>query len=519
MNTEKKQNKLNIIFNKLINNLYFIMFSITFIIILFFSYKNYACKKTYLMNNITLLIIGIILCFIVYKVIDKIKIKDKNKINIVFIILTIVLIPFLFFYARHFLFTTGWDPEFVKQNAILITNGEPVWTGYLSDYPNNVFITYLLAKIIKISYILNIRNVENTFLLINCFIFSITNFLVFKITYNIYKSYNKAIFAYIFCFLLVTMSPWICVMYSDTLSLFILTLGIYLFVKEEDANKNKKFIYFILYIFVLISGYFIKPQVFIFLIAIFLYKLTKFKFSNLKNKYFWIKVFSITIILICISGITNYINKKPYFYTNVKESNFGIEHYLMMGHNLETRGIYSYDDVVYSESFKTKKERKKGDLKLVRKRINGAGVLGLISLYTDKTLTNYNDGSFAFGCEGNFYKYKYSYGNKKVREALQSYYLDGDNQIIFFTVQQIIWLAVLFLNLLSLSKTSNEKITIMKLAIIGLSIFELLFEARARYLFAYAPVYIIIGINGTEKFDIILLKRKLKKKYKKVFNK
>ena len=59
----------------------------------------------------------------------------------------------------------------------------------------------------------------------------------------------------------------------------------------------------------------------------------------------------------------------------------------------------------------------------------------------------------------------------------------------------------------------------MKLAIIGLSIFELLFEARARYLFAYAPVYIIIGINGTEKFDIILLKRKLKKKHKKVFTK
>ncbi len=515
----KNKNKLNVFFDKFVNNLYIIIFSIIFIVILFFSYKNYACKKLYLTNNIILLFIGIIICFIIYRLINRIKIKSGKKINVIFIILTIVLIPFLFCYTRNYLFITGWDVDVIRRTSTSIVKNEPIWSDYFAMYPNNMLLTYILTKFVSFSNILNIQHIDNLFLLINCFIFSITNFLVFKITYNIYKSYNKAIFAYILCFALVTLSPWICVMYSDTLGLFLLTLGVYLFIKKENASENKKIIYFILYTFVLIFGYFIKPQVFIFLIAIFLYKLTKFKFSMLKNKYFWIKSISFILIFCCITTLVNQIKQKPYFYTNVKESNFGIEHYLMMGHNLETRGIYSYDDVVYSESFKTKKERKKGDLKLVRKRINGAGVLGLISLYTDKTLTNYNDGSFAFGCEGNFYKYKYSYGNKKVREALQSYYLDGDNQIIFFTVQQIIWLAVLFLNLLSLSKTSNEKITIMKLAIIGLSIFELLFEARARYLFAYAPVYIIIGINGTEKFDIILLKRKLKKKYKKVFNK
>lgn len=36
----------------------------------------------------------------------------------------------------------------------------------------------------------------------------------------------------------------------------------------------------------------------------------------------------------------------------------------------------------------------------------------------------------------------------------------------------------------------------MMLSIIGLTIFELLFEARARYLFTYAPVYIILGTLG-----------------------
>ena len=34
------------------------------------------------------------------------------------------------------------------------------------------------------------------------------------------------------------------------------------------------------------------------------------------------------------------------------------------------------------------------------------------------------------------------------------------------------------------------------IGIIGLSLFELLFEARARYLYIYVPLYIILAIYG-----------------------
>ena len=34
------------------------------------------------------------------------------------------------------------------------------------------------------------------------------------------------------------------------------------------------------------------------------------------------------------------------------------------------------------------------------------------------------------------------------------------------------------------------------LTIIGLSLFELLFEARARYLYIYAPFYILLAVYG-----------------------
>lgn len=37
------------------------------------------------------------------------------------------------------------------------------------------------------------------------------------------------------------------------------------------------------------------------------------------------------------------------------------------------------------------------------------------------------------------------------------------------------------------------------LAIIGLTIFELIFEARARYLYTYVPLYIILAAAGVQK--------------------
>ena len=42
-------------------------------------------------------------------------------------------------------------------------------------------------------------------------------------------------------------------------------------------------------------------------------------------------------------------------------------------------------------------------------------------------------------------------------------------------------------------------LAIVMLSLIGLTVFELLFEARARYLYTYAPLYILLASAGTQK--------------------
>ena len=62
-----------------------------------------------------------------------------------------------------------------------------------------------------------------------------------------------------------------------------------------------------------------------------------------------------------------------------------------------------------------------------------------------------------------------------------------------------IWLAVLFLGTGGIFYKNKKELTIVMLAIIGLTIFELIFEARARYLYTYVPLYIILAAAGVQK--------------------
>lgn len=57
-------------------------------------------------------------------------------------------------------------------------------------------------------------------------------------------------------------------------------------------------------------------------------------------------------------------------------------------------------------------------------------------------------------------------------------------------------MATLVLLLFSNPVMKDSRVSILMLTIVGLTVFELIFEARARYLFGYAPVYIILAVMG-----------------------
>ena len=70
---------------------------------------------------------------------------------------------------------------------------------------------------------------------------------------------------------------------------------------------------------------------------------------------------------------------------------------------------------------------------------------------------------------------------------------------MFKYITQGAWLFVLFclsLNGFLKKKYLNDNIRVLFLALIGLFIFESIFEARARYLYTYVPIFIVTAMLG-----------------------
>ena len=74
----------------------------------------------------------------------------------------------------------------------------------------------------------------------------------------------------------------------------------------------------------------------------------------------------------------------------------------MMGLNPETKGVYSAEDVRYSRSFVTASERTQANIAVGNQRLQEMGFFGTLKQLAQKMLTLYNDGTFAWGKEGNF---------------------------------------------------------------------------------------------------------------------
>lgn len=122
-----------------------------------------------------------------------------------------------------------------------------------------------------------------------------------------------------------------------------------------------------------------------------------------------------------------------------------------------------------------------------------------------KALSIFNDGTFAWGFEGEFYREVFPTDNK-LSLFLRSFVYNGNYEMeagnhyhIIKTVQQTVWIACLILMVIkaiSSRKNDEDDYSVMYLSLLGLFLFVMLFEARARYLYTYIPIFIMVGSLG-----------------------
>lgn len=507
------------------------IFSIFFVVILFNTI--FFNRMITIDFNIPLMIIGTVVIYLalfgLYYLYNKRNWKflehKPKKTEILSTLLIIFIVQYII--AKLSYAYIGWDCGEVIKSAFTLLQGEKCNIMYYTQYPNNVGMLLLMKYVFVIAkQLTDMTVISNAFfaaIIFNIIVIDLAALFTF-LTIKKVLGTKKAYFSLIFILPLIVFSPYIVIPYTDTLTMTfpIMTLYMYLTIKELPKNSIKKHLLIFLLGMAIVSGINLKPTVIIMPIAIFIIEILNinketikaFK-ENILNKIFYIVI---ALLIFSLGCGTIYFE-----YSKLKDKNLGeyiskesselysipFTHFLMMG--MQTRpndtkeagknqtlyGAFSGDDVTNTTSIDGYKEKQKYNIEVVKERLSNFGFWGYLSFLYNKANWILSDGTFFYGHEGSWIVGDY-YNNTDLARVLQKFINVESAMYIKVTanILQISWILITLGLVFSYSKSSDKYIDIGKLAIIGIVLFILLFEGRSRYLLNHLPIFIFIGTYG-----------------------
>lgn len=442
--------------------------------------------------------------------------RDKTFKRVV-LIGTIILIVLQLFIIAGARFIAGWDVWF-------ITNiGDTTQIEYFSRYPNQLF---LYGVFTGIAHFLQVLGISNYYLGLIC-LSSLSVAACVPMTAYIAKrmaGHAVGYGAFVLSAVMCGLSPWIMVPYSDTFGMFftVFILWCYVCLDKQVQNQDEQTsalagvhvdaridartcCRWFLMGFAVVIGYAIKPTVIFVFVAIVVIELIQWlaslaSCSSQASQGSCDLRKTATAIIACVLGIvlafalTSFVKNSTY---DVDENAaFSATHFLMMGANPVSGGVWSVSDVEFSDAANTPEERSRANLAEFKNRVMAMDLPQANMFLLKKLLTNFADGTFAWEIEGDFYTQIIG-----TNEAVLNFYgispdasLDNNT---FAPLSQVLWLFVLAgCILIVLGRRPLKAETVIAFTLLMLSAFLMLFEARARYLFLYLPFFIILGAMG-----------------------
>lgn len=485
---------------------------------LFYSSKDYACKKVFLFSNIQILMMGCLLITFVWllsRFLEKKKIIIKlQRININTLTIGLFIVQIYVFYNVYF-HTNSWDPASIYWNAEMISRGDSngLANGYFSMYPNNQGIVYLQSILIRLNRIFGIMDSEGYFFMIvvQCLLTSWTGKILYRSLQLLNCSRKYSIMGWMLYVILLGLSGWNMVTYTDMMGLIfpISIFKAYLTLKDGKRTIIK----WVEIIALTYWGSKLKPTVLIIFLAIIISEAIQFLLTlDIQQSLEKIKIFSKILIaagisVFLFSSLFNYAIQSTGLIID-KEANMGVLHWMMMGLNPVNDGVYYHDDVELSHGIEDKSERTKVQIEKIKERLQDYGFKGFVKHIGKKSLINFNDGTFAWECEGGFYDVIYPDKNTIVSPFLKSlYYSSGSRYSLFSTIEQFAWITTLCGSIGIIMIRKRRESVVIVLAMIGIILFNLMFEARARYMILYVPFFIMSSMIFMQECETFLKKK------------
>ena len=497
------------VINRCIEIFFIFLTAAVIVINIFFSHGDYPLKKNYIFPCWCLMLAGLAVVFAVMSVFSSGMKRHffSRRINKILglTVLSMVLFILQCVVFQNILFVTQtWDPWNIISPSMDIAWGDKSnlesLNFYFSVYPNNNLLLCLYSLILRFAGAAGITDVIGSvsiLVVVQCILCTMTGALMFMIILDMTDSGAAAMTGWILYAALTGMSGWNMVPYTDMTGIIFPVLILRLY--QMMRNGRHMIIKMFLFITAAFWGTKLKVTSSIVVIAIVITELISFISARDKAVKLKKALMPVVVSAVLLPAFTFLFNEavRSTGLDIDPDRSVGMMHYLMMGMNPYNHGVWYAPDVDLSFAYADRQERVSAQIQVITGRLRTYGLSGFIDHLRIKSLIVFNDGSFAWGREGGFFNWIFP-DRSKFSPVIRSFYY-GSREYYTGSVQQALWLAVLSLCPWIGLKRKDRTETSVMISIIGIIIFCLLFEARARYLILYVPFFIIgasVCLNG-----------------------
>lgn len=424
-------------------------------------------------------------------------------------------------------FYGGWDCGMVANSARWIfEGGELGYDDYYTIYSNNIPITWLLYKLYCFSSGMKAYpyNPEFIWIQFQCIMLSLAVLCSVLLVLRVSKNLGTSVIALIFNIAFLGISPWKIIPYTDGCTIAMPVMILFLYSLLRDCKSRwRHFIWFLLLFLGCLSGI-MKATCYVAVIAIVIIDIfwTVSEESDVRSRLYGLGgKMLLLVIAFCLASWCRQGMYQTLHYEYDPELEIGWSNYMYNGLNEDTTGACSGEglEIVRSFADSDKASRMQYELAGIRRRVQDRGFIGTLRFWLHKQVMNFNDGTFSWYQEGYFQAWEYpELSDSSFTEPLRNFYwLDGGNYIWFTTVSQGLWIfvllgilaeaALLLVNAImgfwkhgmSVGEESSDLLSVsvtMIVTFIGMFLFVMLFEARARYLYNMIPVFSTMAILG-----------------------
>ena len=429
-----------------------------------------------------------------------------------YVLIGILAVIFIFLYyinirvAKEIVYLLSWDIKEVRGIAWKMAIDEPLgYYYYLSIYYNNIPISYILGWLWKKAREMSGYPYYPEFIhvQVNCVLISLGGFFSCLTVKKLTKKLMPVLAALLVYLALPGLSPWKIAPYTDTYGIAFPIMCIYFYLCYRDAEKIfQKYLLLLLSLLSGMCGGLIKPSVYVVVVAVLGVEFVRLLMEKGKT---W-KYFVTELVLILCMGFAgkvcmNHMIEGLGLEYN-PEINASWENYFLMGLNEETTGSYSTDGSDMVIEFQTdKKARSEVALDRAMERIKEKGLWGTVYFWLRKMVMVFNDASFewqSFGVCDSPYPVDMA-GNTAITQKLRNlFWPEAFHAGKYHTFCQMVWIFCLmgFPGLLILPEKGRERCLIFVVSFLGIFLYQMLFEARSRYLFVFLPLLIAISAVG-----------------------